>query len=440
MPRRNPRRTRFQLVPGRRPRRRGRRRLNYPALLRLAVGAAVLVALAFLGRGYVLSFAFKVASAQAGSVDDVVTGEAIVARREETVVAPVAGALSLVVPEGERVRFGQVVAEINNPAGREALREDLARARQAVAEFDRTKGPELARVVQELETTGREIETANDRLKQAIQARDQKAIAALQARLEELLTKKVTLDSQRKLLESDRGDLVREEERLAGLLERAAYPLSAPRPGAVSYRFDGLEDVLVPERLDRMEVKRFLALKEKPATIEDRSQVQAGRPVFKIIDTIDTYLVIALPAAPAREIAGTGSATLRFSDLSLREVTVRITALAGKEDGGLVLLVGRVEESLPELAGQRRLKVEVVKNSYTGILLPRRALVTRGDQTGVYLVRYGEASFRPVKVLGGNDRVVAVTGLNPGAQIIINPWLAREGSRVRSQAREGNHD
>ena len=57
----------------------------------------------------------------------------------------------------------------------------------------------------------------------------------------------------------------------------------------------------------------------------------------------------------------------------------------------------------------------------TGAIVPIASLMTNEDQNYVYSVEGGKAIMKYVKILGQSGTAAAVSGVDDGAQIILNP-------------------
>lgn len=129
-------------------------------------------------------------------------------------------------------------------------------------------------------------------------------------------------------------------------------------------------------------------------------------------------------------------------------VTVTVDSLPGQNFAGRVMRIsplldpqtrnGLVEIEIPNrggaLKGEMFARAELNLGSQReSALLPRDALVYRGDQPGVYLIESDKAKFREVLTgLTQDDKVEVVSGLNIGDVVITRGSnLLKDGDRVR---------
>jgi RND family efflux transporter MFP subunit len=129
-------------------------------------------------------------------------------------------------------------------------------------------------------------------------------------------------------------------------------------------------------------------------------------------------------------------------------VRVTIDSLPGEKFTGQVMRIaplldpqtrnGLIEIEIPNrnglLKGEMFARIELdLGTQRESNLLPRDALVYRGDQPGVYLIESGVARFRPVETgLTQEDKVEVRTGLQQGEIVITRGSnLINDGDRVR---------
>jgi len=77
-----------------------------------------------------------------------------------------------------------------------------------------------------------------------------------------------------------------------------------------------------------------------------------------------------------------------------------------------------------------------------GLLVPRDALLYRGDQGGAFVLQEGIARFRPIQSgIAQQDAVEVISGLSAGEQVItMGASLLKDGDRVRLREAEPRSD
>lgn len=222
------------------------------------------------------------------------------------------------------------------------------------------------------------------------------------------------------------GSLVRSGQVVAGLkpppsMEKSheSINLPSPTPGFVCYHPDGWEDVLVPERWSSLDLAGLF--KNFKCDVRDHSQVSsAGEPIFKIIDNLsEPYLVIKLDKVENDHLSKGDVIELQWSGGSGK---ARIVSTKSVQD--VLLVVVKVLQTQPGLPDDRLFNLKVTKPECEGIIIPAKALVQHEHSTGVFT--YSPLGFRFLKVdvMGRLGDRVAVTGIDSGIEIVVNPWVA----------------
>lgn len=217
------------------------------------------------------------------------------------------------------------------------------------------------------------------------------------------------------------GQVVAELQPQEGMEKQSdTIHLSSPISGFVCYHPDGWEGVLVPDEWSRLDLARLFD--DFKADLKDHSQVSAaGEPVFKVIDNLlEPYLVIKLTNAKDEQIISVDDRIgLQWSGGSGKGKVIGIKAI----DKTLFIVVD-VLVAEPRLPDDRLLRLKVIKTEGEGIVLPAEAVVRRKSSIGVFTYSPLGFRFRKVEIKGMLGDRVAVTGIDPGLEVVVNPSVA----------------
>ncbi|GEA15035.1 hypothetical protein E308F_12790 [Moorella sp. E308F] len=199
--------------------------------------------------------------------------------------------------------------------------------------------------------------------------------------------------------------------------------IEAPFPGQVSYQTDGLEKAIQPATIGNIQYQELKRLVELAAPVTAGGQVKAGTAVGRLVNNLAPLVVYA----PLEEFPPGWQAGKRVT-LKLPgdgdEVRASITRLQdeGEQKAVLMTITSWDERWLTP----RRLEVAVVLNRYRGTILPAAALINGpGGAKGVYLLAARGIKWQPVTITGRVGDRVAAQNLEAGAEVIVNPGLAR---------------
>lgn len=426
-------------IRGKRVRPAPKRSKGVPRLRKTLIWAMVLSSVALgvwalvsgLGRGSVFARFAKITTVQAGFTEVVVSGEGIILRRESLYRSPAKGEITLLLAEGERVRVGSPVLEISNPSLVEDLETQAADTRAQMVDFEAREAQRLAALKEEILSNDAEILEALASLQEAVRQGDAAGIGKSWDALDGLLQLREEKGREVRDLENQWEGLVEHEGRLERQISESSSIMESQETGVLSYCIDGLEDKMAPERLSEVTAATIYQIKPEPEPATTGSVVEAGAPLFKVIDTSTILFAMAMPSTDALSVAERGTVTVRLSGSDGRTFRAQALGVGRKtgDDYGVVNL--EALEFLEEMVTLRRVEAEIVVDVYEGTVVPARAVVERSGVTGVFVVEKATARFRPVGVLGQDGKDLVVEGLPPGSDVVVTPSLVRDGSSVR---------
>lgn len=366
-----------------------------------------------------------VVAVRSGAVEEALEADALIVRIEQVVTAPVAGRVRRLAAEGERVRVGAPVVEILSGSPAPAAREPAAgqttggttQAGQPVA----TTGATAAQ--REYDQVSGEIYRLAVALNTAKYGGEAEKVPALEAEIDGLARRQAVLSSQ--LHQSSSHEVPRPEP--APITQPTSTTPSADGTrvtsqvaGIVLYQTDGLEEVLTPEQAQAWTPSWLRALPYPDLKKTGEVAVVPGQPVFKVVDDLDLEMIVVVPAGrltpSQRTILAESGVLLRIAGKE-RPMTARLRRMA--EEGDSLLLHLTVPVPSSEALRVRRMRVQLLLETFEGIIVPRSAIDVQGGRTGVWVWARGEYTFTPVRTVGGNRDEVAVEGdLPPDAQVL----------------------
>jgi putative membrane fusion protein len=376
----------------------------------------------FVGRigDWALPYRLRTVEAQHGVVEERWTGQGLVVRDEAVAHTPATGRLTLYVQEGQQVRVGDIICEIN-AAGEtgalsvslEQLDEQMAEADEAIRVARREGAQQRTQLTEQLETLRSKISVL-----QAESKFEEIAKLETEQRTLEMRLRMVAGTEARAVLEAElrRQELLRQREKLLGRDQSEVFILRAVNPGVISFQFDGLEE-LIPLDTPLHDVAAIKQIAGGKAFQSGGSRITAGSPVYRLINSRQFYLFVSL----------TNSGTLSVGEtvrVQLADIVLPMTLIRMEErvDKLLALLIS--ESMLPELLNIRYTSVKVSRGTHQGVVLPLASIVSpKENQTGVYLMVDGRPVYRSVKVRGQDGKQAVVDGVPLGAKVVINPKL-----------------
>lgn len=222
------------------------------------------------------------------------------------------------------------------------------------------------------------------------------------------ITKKAKIAGEKSPAGSYLKKLIDERSSYEKTLNSGSEYISAPVSGIVSYRVDGLEEVLTPESFSSLNTKTLTDLKLKTGEI-----VASSGENGKVINNFEGYIVTSLNSKKASEAQIGDTVTLRLSNSE--EIVAQVVYLVQEEESRLITF--KITSGLELLASYRKITFDIIWWRYSGLKVPNTALVsekrnTQDGEENLYFVIRNRAGYTdkiPVKVLKQNSSYSVIT-------------------------------
>lgn len=185
--------------------------------------------------------------------------------------------------------------------------------------------------------------------------------------LEALVTKKAKIAGDSSPKGSHLRQLIEERKNYESQLNSGAEYVKAPMSGIVSYKVDGLEDVLTPKNFSELSKEYLEKLDLKTGKIVATSD-ESG----KVIDNFYCYIATILNSEQARQAKVGDNVRVRLSNNV--EVPAEITNIF-QEDGNEILIVLKLNKQIEELINYRKISFDFIWWKDKGLKVPNQAIV-----------------------------------------------------------------
>lgn len=224
------------------------------------------------------------------------------------------------------------------------------------------------------------------------------------------ITKRAKLAGEKSTAGSTIKKLIEERTSYESTLNSGSEYIKAPVSGIVSYRVDGLEEILTPDSISTLTSEYLDSLNLKTGEI-----ISSSNEKGKIINNFEGYIITSLKSEKAKETEVGTTVKLRLSNGE--EISAEVTNITEEEDSRLVTF--KIKNGLDILANYRKITFDIIWWSYSGLKVPNTALVAEPAKEGsnqegnyIYFVIRNRAGYTdkiPVKVLKQNSSYSIIT-------------------------------
>lgn len=359
----------------------------------LKVFVIVLVSLFFAHQLY--SSAYKpitTVSAEYAKVTDGIKAQGTVVRSESYITSQSGGVLHFLVPDGEHVAKGGVIANayenasVSSSVSRYeevcALLTDI----EALSKYNSVNAADLsvadARVNDNLSAVIKS--SRGGKIFESIEKSDA-LLSAINRRL--MITGEETDFSARA------NDLANEKAQLEASLPAASYTVTAPMSGFFLSGTDGFENIFSSEKLSELTPERL-----SNATSENPPEGTIG----KIVSDYEWYIACIVSMNDSLKYKVGDRLTL-VTTQSDGDLPVTLETINNSENSDRATLVFSCNSLSRQLAAMRSGTFTIVNKSYEGLKLPKKSLHVVKGKTGIYVLSGINLKFVTVDVLYSMD-------------------------------------
>lgn len=222
------------------------------------------------------------------------------------------------------------------------------------------------------------------------QIEDSSKLAEYKKNISDLVTKKAQIAGDLSPKGSYLNQLIEERKGYESQLNSGAEYVTAPVSGIVSYKVDGLEEVLTPDNFSSLSKEYLESLDLKTGKL-----VATNEESGKVIDNFYCYIVTVSSSEEAKTAEIGKKIKIRLSNNT--EVLAEITNLI-KENEQEVVIILKIEKEIEELINYRKITFDLIWWDDTGLKVPNQAIVSENDLNYVVRNRAGYLSKMLIKI------------------------------------------
>lgn len=319
--------------------------------------------------------------------------------RDETIVEGnnYKNGISPIKSEGEKVAKGESIFRYysNNEENlNEKIKELDQKIQEAMSKENNLFSSDIKLLENQIEEKLNDIYSQNDIQKIKEYKRD----------INSYITKKAKISGDLSPSGSYIKNLINERSTYEKELNNGAEYVEASKSGVLSYRIDGLENVLTIDDFSKINEKFLKDLNLKTGQIIGTSDEKG-----KIIDNFKCYLACTVDSEIARNSKVGQNVKIRLPNS--KEVNSQIEYIY-IEENNKVTIVFKLENYVEELVSYRKIAFDIIWWSDTGLKVPNEAIIKDDNISYVIRNRAGYLEKIYVKVLRSNEIYSVVTNYN----------------------------
>jgi hypothetical protein len=221
-------------------------------------------------------------------------------------------------------------------------------------------------------------------------------------KIDSYITKKAQIAGEQSPTGSLVKTLIEKRSTLEAELNANAETIMAPESGIVSYRVDGLEEILKCNDFSYLNKATLESYDLKTGATVPQSTEKG-----KVVNNFVCYIASCMNTEKADGAKVGDSVTLRFSNS--KEVSADIVYI-GEEDDGSKMLVFEFKDDIDDMIEYRKISFDVIWWQYSGFKISNSAITTdENDLTYINKKSAGYSEKVLVKVLRQNETYSIVT-------------------------------
>lgn len=221
--------------------------------------------------------------------------------------------------------------------------------------------------------------------------------------------------------------LIKERNSYENQLKSGSEYQSATIGGVISYRVDGLEDKLTPEKFNEI-TERYL----NDLDLRTGKIVTTSDECGKIIDNFKCYMAVTMNSKNSKTAQVGNSVELRVNDEIYKAKIIQINEESGKRT-----IIFQMNSMTEDLINHRKVVVDVIWWNGSGLKVPKQALI---QENGLYYVIRNKAGVQTkllVKVERQTDKFAIIRSYKDEE---LKEELGYDSTKIKNYKEITNYD
>ncbi len=342
--------------------------------------------------------------AENGNLEDVIKAGGIIVKDEKVYNATVDGSVTYYCEDGEKIKEGQLVADLNTDA-------DSANVSRQIAEIQTAINSKKIPSVQSTVVSQETLVSFENEIQECILNNELRSMYNVVGQVDNISS---ITSHEGNYEQYDTAQLEAMKASLSASISTHKVPYYSGRSGIISYKIDGMENDYPFDNVFEMTPS---STARRDYTVSDKSHseaVSANEGIFKIIKNFDYYIAATVDNEKAKLFEENKYIKTRIlSDGEQHEVWGYIKKINyGSEQSVLILYF---DDYFYKIYDKRYVDLELITDIYEGLKISTKALTQHDGMTGVYVQDASNIiKFFPVEIIGENEEY---TVINPGQYV-----------------------
>lgn len=368
----------------------GKKKANKVKLIFIIILIAILIAYALYAAWQLFAYPTDVFLVEEGSITEEQRAEGYIIRKETKVQGNnYKNGMVQIKAEGEKCAKDENIFRYYS-AGEENLIKKIQELDEKIDEAQKNDTSIL--LPSDIKLLDEEIDL---RLAEISKNNDIQKIAEYKKEIENYITKKTNIIGENSKAGSYLSDLIQERKNYENQLNSGSEYMKAPMSGVVSYKVDGLEDVLTPDDFSHYNRSFFENLNLKTG-----QTIATSTECGKVVNNYECYIATILKKDQLHDIEQGDDLELRLSNGD--EISSTVENITEQSDDD-VLIVFKISKDVEKLINNRKVSFSIIFWQYSGYKVPNSAIIKENDLTYVIRNRAGYLDKVLVKVEKENE-------------------------------------
>ncbi|MBP3283906.1 MAG: hypothetical protein J6M02_00195 [Clostridia bacterium] len=336
-----------------------------------------------------------------GEIEVLETVDGYITRNEKIVNVEATGELYPIANEGERVSVGQTVAVLKERDSSEIN----GKIQEINAKLSQLSGPGIFN--NDIALIESDVNSVLQNLMLSDYNDTFSTLSDVKSKIDDKLSKKAKIIGEMSPKGSVERNYYDELRQYEAELTASRTELTAPIAGTVAYKLDGYEEVFSSKEIGNYESEVLEKLK-----VPSGELVGTIKPnCFKIVDNIEGYITVISSSKNALNAKVDSKVKLRFPEIGSDEITGRIDYIT--IENGKAILTFRINRGIESLLNYRKIKVDIIWDSASGLKVPTSAIRENEGVNQIYIVngtRLFPKTIEIVNSYGGDSIIKEVEG------------------------------